>query len=104
MTQGGAWMEDDHIPWALEWPVRIFHLSGPIMTGEGVYTREEVADLARNARDGRPLVCPRCSEPLQAQEISPRSEVAYVRSRIWWVCHGCRRSAILEDPSSRRAR
>jgi hypothetical protein len=97
-------MEDDHTPWALEWPVRIFHLSDPIMTGEGVYTRQEVAGLARNAREGRPLICPRCGEPLQAEEVPPRSEVAYVRSRIWWVCPECRRSAILEDLSSRRTR
>jgi len=97
-------MEDDHTPWALEWPVRIIHPSSPIMTGEGVFTREEVADLARDSREGRSLVCPRCREPLQAKAIRPRSEVAYVRSRIWWVCPGCRRSAILEDPSSRRVR
>jgi uncharacterized protein with PIN domain len=62
-----------------------------------VYSRSELDRLRKQARRGGALRCPRCSEALLPRSVPPRSEVGYVRSRVWWVCPACRRSAVLDQ-------
>ncbi len=61
-----------------------------------VYSRGEQARLRASARDGVALICPRCIHPLVSRRIPPRSEVSYVRARIWWICNDCGRSVVLD--------
>jgi uncharacterized protein with PIN domain len=66
------------------------------MTEAELYSRSELAGLRDDAREGRPLACPRCGAELVSRPVPPDSRVSYVRSRIWWMCPECRRSAVLD--------
>jgi hypothetical protein len=69
---------------------------GPGMTETELYTRSEMAALRQDAGKGRPLACPRCGKGLVSRSVPPDARVSYVRSRVWWMCPGCRRSAVLD--------
>ena len=58
------------------------------------YTGAEVRALSAAAEDH--LVCPRCGSPLDRRPIPPRPDVSYVRTRLWVVCPGCHRSAVVD--------
>jgi hypothetical protein len=58
-------------------------------------TQEEQELEAAMARRETPS-CPRCSGAFTLQSVPPRSDVPYVRDRIWLVCEGCGRSALLD--------
>lgn len=61
-----------------------------------LYTPEERSALARALAadaDPGPTRCPRCGEALARRAVPPRSDVAYVRDRIWLLCPGCGGSA-----------
>jgi uncharacterized protein with PIN domain len=66
------------------------------MTETEPYSRSELAELRADARMGRPLACPRCGASLEGRPVPPDSRVSYVRSRVWWMCPACRRSAVLD--------
>lgn len=42
------------------------------------------------------LACPHCEAPLEQRSVSPRSDVSYVRERLWLICGACGRSAVLD--------
>ena len=67
------------------------------MTRPATYTRGERAELRLRAREGQSLLCPRCAVPLGARAIHPTPQVGYVRTRVWWSCERCGRSAVLDD-------
>ncbi|MFP3948460.1 MAG: hypothetical protein ACOC8K_01850 [Gemmatimonadota bacterium] len=46
--------------------------------------------------------CPRCGAPLERREVPPRSDVSYVRERIWLLCASCGRSGVLDRPGRMR--
>lgn len=69
------------------------------MSREAVYSKDELAELRASARFGRPLECPRCRTSLLSRPVVQSREVAYVRTRTWWICPECRRSAVLDADS-----
>jgi len=60
------------------------------------FTPEQERRLADEVREGGPTACPACGGPLDQRPIPPRSDVSYVRDRVWLVCPACRRSAVLD--------
>jgi ribosomal protein S27AE len=64
------------------------------------YTRSERKSIADGLRSGDPATCPRCGGRLDEWPVPPRSDVSYVRDRLWLVCAACARSVILDrhDP------
>ena len=64
------------------------------------FTPEEVALLERTVGTDLPTQCPACGARLDQRAVPPRADVGYVRDRIWLVCPGCHRTAVLD----RRAR
>jgi ribosomal protein S27AE len=59
------------------------------------YTPGERHTLERAAAQGR-LECPRCGAHLEMRDVPPRSEVAYVRDRVWLLCGPCGASTVLD--------
>jgi ribosomal protein S27AE len=59
------------------------------------YTPAERHALERGVALGN-LGCPRCGSPLEMRDVPPRSEVAYVRDRVWLTCGPCGASAVLD--------
>lgn len=47
-------------------------------------------------REGVALVCPSCDVALDARPVPPRSDVSYVRDRLWVTCPSCHRSVVLD--------
>jgi hypothetical protein len=64
------------------------------------FSPHEERELTRAVRHGRPPRCPRCGGSLDEWPIPPRSDVSYVRDRLWLVCPSCRCTAVLDrrDP------
>jgi len=60
------------------------------------YSREQLAALRETLRAGEIPVCPECGGPLSVRPVERPEGVGYVRHRNWWLCHGCRRSAVLD--------
>jgi hypothetical protein len=60
------------------------------------YSREQRRALEEAARRGGPLHCPACGTELARREITPSPELPYVRRRVWLICPGCRRTAVVE--------
>ena len=60
------------------------------------FDAEEEAELARAVRDEGSAACPRCGGPLDEWPIPPRTDVSYVRDRLWLVCPTCHRTAVLD--------
>jgi hypothetical protein len=60
------------------------------------FSAEEERQLANALRGAAPPPCPRCGGALDEWPIPPRSDVSYVRDRIWLVCPACRRTAVLD--------
>jgi hypothetical protein len=61
------------------------------------YSDEEVHRLGAARAAGRPLVCPRCDVALDRRAVPPRSDVSYVRDRLWLVCPRCHRTVVLDS-------
>jgi ribosomal protein S27AE len=59
------------------------------------YTPDERHALERSVAGGR-MDCPRCGGTLDVRDVPPRSEVSYVRDRVWLVCARCGGSAVLD--------
>lgn len=70
------------------------------------FTDEETRALVRSLAtgEGEPVSCPRCAEEMSRSEVPPRHEVSYVRDRIWLVCRGCGRTAVLDRRRVERVR
>ncbi len=70
------------------------------------FTDEENRALVRSLATGEegPVSCPRCGEEMSRSEVPPRDEVAYVRDRIWLVCRGCGRTAVVDRRRVERVR
>ena len=60
------------------------------------FSPEEERRLAQALREGAVPDCPRCGAALDEWPIPPRSDVSYVRDRIWLVCPACHRTAVLD--------
>ena len=74
-----------------------------LLTGEGRYFAAG-ADLEILAalEHRTPPRCPVCNGALSVSEVAPRSDVAYVRRRIWASCAACRRATTLDVPRGDR--
>lgn len=62
------------------------------------YDAEERAALLAQLDEGRRARCPRCGCALERTEVPPRSDVGYVRRRVWLICSRCDRMVVLDSP------
>ncbi len=60
------------------------------------FTPGEERLLKERLDGGEPLLCPRCLSAMVRRDVRPRSDVSYVRDRVWLMCERCRRTAVLE--------
>jgi hypothetical protein len=60
------------------------------------YSRKERERLTSMALGTGPLSCPRCDGKVDRRDIPPRTDVSYVRVRIWLVCNDCSRSLVID--------
>ncbi|MFG1690643.1 hypothetical protein ACGF5M_00565 [Gemmatimonadota bacterium] len=60
------------------------------------YSRDERERLSRMALGDGALSCPRCGGTVDRRAIPPRTDVSYVRDRIWLVCNDCSRSLVID--------
>lgn len=65
------------------------------------FTDEEVRAIAIALGAGEPLTCPACRVPLDERAVPPRSDVPYVRNRLWLVCPTCHRTTVLDHTELR---
>ena len=66
------------------------------MNTSRAFTPEEEQRLVETLRRGDRAACPRCGVSLDEWPIPPRSDVSYVRERVWLVCPACHRKVVLE--------
>jgi len=60
------------------------------------WDRDDEQTLRTAFRDEAPLECPRCTIPLDQRRVPPRSDVSYVRDRVWVMCPSCHRTIVLD--------
>ncbi|MFQ5537199.1 MAG: hypothetical protein ACE5GJ_07070 [Gemmatimonadota bacterium] len=68
---------------------------------ESSFSHAQIHDLEEVLAAGGVLRCPECGVVMDRRSVPPRSEVSYVRDRLWLVCPRCHRSAVLDRPQSR---
>jgi len=63
------------------------------------FTRHELLALEMSvaAADVR---CPLCGGPLERRRVRPRSDVSYVRDRLWLTCLACDRHGVVDLPKT----
>lgn len=66
------------------------------------YTPEERHLVERTLARGK-RACPRCAGALELRDVPPRTEVAYVRDRVWLLCAACGASAVIDRRRIERA-
>jgi hypothetical protein len=65
------------------------------------FSTDEVVELARRLLADEDLYCPRCGLALDRRPVQPRSDVSYVRRRVWVACPSCHRSTVLDRSEGR---
>ena len=60
------------------------------------FTAEETHALGSALLEGAALTCPHCDVLLDRRAVPPRSDVSYVRDRVWVGCPVCHRNAVLD--------
>ena len=61
----------------------------------------ERAQIEAALAAGQALTCPSCCAPLDRTVIPPRTDVSYVRRRIWLTCGSCDKSLVLDQPKAK---
>lgn len=61
------------------------------------YTAAQRAELALQLKQARELQCPQCGCAVERTDVPPRSDVSYVRRRVWILCSQCDRTVILDQ-------
>jgi hypothetical protein len=67
------------------------------------FSQDQLADLGRRVRRGEHPPCPACGATLDEQSVPPRTDVSYVRDRIWLVCPACHRNGVIDRRDVGRA-
>lgn len=60
------------------------------------YPAGDVRAIERAFRAGEPVRCPRCDVSMDRRAIPPRSDVSYVRDRVWLSCPECGGALVLD--------
>jgi ribosomal protein S27AE len=66
------------------------------------YSPDERHRLEHGIARGERL-CPRCGGALDVRDVPPRSEVSYVRDRVWLLCGACGGSVVMDRRRIERA-
>lgn len=72
---------------------------GPSPPARAQYERAELQGMQAAARDGAAPRCPRCDgqpEMLRKAIGGGSFGLGYQRRRVWFICPGCRRSAMFD--------
>ncbi len=59
---------------------------------------DEVERIRAALISGSDAVCTRCEGRLDRTDVSPRSDVPYVRDRIWLICGNCGATLVMDRP------
>ena len=57
--------------------------------------------LQKRFLKGETLSCPGCDVAMDVQAVPARTDVSYVRDRVWATCPECHRGAILDRREAR---
>ncbi len=60
----------------------------------------EVEHIRAALAGGSNAVCPRCEGRFDRADVPPRSDVPYVRDRIWLICATCGVGLVLDRPKT----
>jgi hypothetical protein len=60
------------------------------------YSAAETLGLLAAIRRGEAPDCPRCGLAMSRRSVEPRSDISYVRDRVWLVCGQCHGSAVID--------
>lgn len=60
------------------------------------FPAEAARALERALHAGEPLDCPDCRVALDQRAVPPRTDVSYVRDRVWLVCPSCHATVVLD--------
>lgn len=61
------------------------------------FSAEEERALQESLSLDHPPECPRCGGPMNLTDVPPRSEVAYVRSRVLLHCRRCHLKCVVDQ-------
>lgn len=60
------------------------------------YGSRDAAEMRRAFRSGEAVECPRCGVAMDRRPVPPRTDVSYVRDRVWLLCPGCRGTLVMD--------
>lgn len=60
------------------------------------FSASEEKRIARSFASGRAPECPRCASALDVRPVPPRTDVSYVRDRVWLTCPSCHRGVVID--------
>ena len=62
------------------------------------FESHEVDRIRAALTDGADVDCPRCGGRFDRTDVPPRTDVPYVRDRIWLICATCGAGLIVDRP------
>ncbi len=62
------------------------------------FTADELERLRGLVGGSEPFACPRCGRTLDTRRVAPRTDVAYVRDRLWMTCGSCEATGVIDLP------
>ncbi len=60
----------------------------------------EIESIRAALAGGSEPVCPRCGGRFDHTDVPPRSDVPYVRDRIWLICASCGDGLVMDRPKA----
>ena len=63
---------------------------------QSTYLAAEVRGIKQMFHAGGDVTCPRCDVAMDRRDIPPRSDVSYVRDRVWLTCPSCHATAVVD--------
>jgi len=103
-------------PRRLKWALRVSydrtsycHGRGSGPAADSIDSRDMSQDFKRAERTqieaalegGGTLTCPSCRALLDRTMIPPRTDVSYVRRRVWLTCGSCNKRLVLDQPKAK---
>lgn len=64
------------------------------------YSASQRHALEADIRREEPATCPVCDVRMDIRSVPPRTDVSYVRDRVWLTCSSCGRSLVVDRRES----
>lgn len=65
------------------------------------FSAAERRAITRALRAGERPECPHCGGTLTRRDVTPSTQVSYVRRRVWLLCPECKRTGAVDAPEIR---